>query len=231
MSGKISAILLAAGSGSRMKSDTKKQFMELAGKPVLYYSLRALEESRVDEIILVVSKEDKDYCQCELVEKYGFSKVSNITEGGKQRWESVEHGLLCVTGQYCLIHDGARPLIRPETINELIDEGENRDGLILAVPVKDTIKVVGQDGEIVQTPNRDTLYAAQTPQMFRTQLLKRAYSLMREDAAPSICITDDAMLVQYYTGAKVKVFPGDYVNIKVTTPEDMGLAALFIREK
>ena len=125
----------------------------------------------------------------------------------------------------------SRPLIRPETINELIDEGENRDGLILAVPVKDTIKVVGRDGVIAETPNRDSLYAAQTPQMFRTQLLKQAYALMQEDAIPAISITDDAMLVQHYTGAKVKVFPGDYTNIKVTTPEDMGLAALFIRGK
>lgn len=226
---KITAVLLAAGNGSRMKSKTKKQYMELAGKPVLYYSLQAFQASLVEEIILVVSPEDKDYCRKELVEKYGFSKVKQIVEGGKQRWESVEQGVRCATGQYCLIHDGARPLIRPDRINEMIREGQAQDGVILAVPVKDTIKVVDPQGEILQTPDRDTLYAAQTPQMFRTQLLRDSYARLKEEGNEEVPITDDAMLVQYYTGAKVKVVPGEYTNIKVTTPEDMELAALFLR--
>lgn len=230
MSIETTAILLAAGSGSRMKSETKKQYMELAGKPVLYYSLRALEESRAQEVVLVVSSEDREYCRKELVEKYGFTKVRHIVEGGKQRWESVEKGLRYAKGEYCLIHDGARPLLTPQMVNHLIAEGKTQDGMILAVPVKDTIKIVNDEGGIVQTPDRASLYAAQTPQMFRTELLRRSYELMEADTEPAGSITDDAMLVQHYTGAEVKVYPGDYTNIKVTTPEDMELAELFLRK-
>ncbi|MGN0170378.1 MAG: 2-C-methyl-D-erythritol 4-phosphate cytidylyltransferase [Lachnospiraceae bacterium] len=231
MEKKITAILLAAGSGSRMKSEIKKQYMELAGKPVLYYSLKALEESRVDEIILVVSGEDIEFCRKELVEKYGFTKVSHIAEGGKQRWESVEHGICHAGGEYCLIHDGARPCIHPELIDAFIAKGQTQDGMILAVPVKDTIKIVDEEKNITQTPDREQLYAAQTPQMFRTELLRQVYASMHRDPEPEITFTDDAVLVQHYAGVKVKIFPGEYTNIKVTTPEDMELAELFLERK
>lgn len=230
MDTRTSAILLAAGSGSRMQSNTKKQFMELAGKPVLYYSLKALEESRVEEILLVVAPEDMEHCR-QLICSWGFRKVSRLVEGGKERWQSVEQALPFVTGSFCLIHDGARPLIRTEQINDLIREGEKQDGVILAVPVKDTIKVVDEKGAIVDTPDRKTLYAAQTPQMFRTKLLSRAYACLKQEKIPEISITDDAMLVQHYTGAMVNVYPGDYTNLKVTTPEDLPLAELLLKQR
>ena len=116
---KITAIVLAAGSGSRMKSKTKKQFMEIKGKPVIWYSLFEFEKSRVDEIILVTGKEDIDYCKKEIVEKYNLKKIKNVVAGGSERYESVYNGLKEVTGNIVLIHDGARPLINNEIIERI----------------------------------------------------------------------------------------------------------------
>lgn len=117
---KITAIVLAAGSGSRMKSKTKKQFMEIKGKLVIWYSLFEFEKSRVDEIILVTGKEDIDYCKKEIVEKYNLKKIKNVVAGGSERYESVYNGLKEVTGNIVLIHDGARPLINNEIIERSI---------------------------------------------------------------------------------------------------------------
>ena len=225
---KITAIVLAAGSGSRMKSKTKKQFMEIKGKPVIWYSLFEFEKSRVDEIILVTGKEDIDYCKKEIVEKYNLKKIKNVVAGGSERYESVYNGLKEVTGNIVLIHDGARPLIN----NERSIEGTIKsDACVVGVPVKDTIKRANKEGYIIDTPNRSELWITQTPQSFKTDLVKMAYKKMKEELEKgntTLNITDDAMVVEEFTTNQVRFVQGDYKNIKVTTPEDIDIAELFI---
>ena len=228
---KITAIVLAAGSGSRMKNKTKKQFMEIKGKPVIWYSLFEFEKSRVDEIILVTGKEDIDYCKKEIVEKYNLKKIKNVVAGGSERYESVYNGLKEVTGNIVLIHDGARPLINNEIIERSIEGTIKSDACVVGVPVKDTIKRADKEGYIIDTPNRSELWITQTPQSFKTDLVKMAYKKMKEDSEKgntTLNITDDAMVVEEFTTNQVRFVQGDYKNIKVTTPEDIDIAELFI---
>lgn len=228
---KITAIVLAAGSGSRMKSETKKQFMEIKGKPVIWYSLFEFEKSRVDEIILVTGKEDIDYCKKEIVEKYNLKKIKNVVAGGSERYESVYNGLKEVTGNIVLIHDGARPLINNEIIERSIEGTIKSDACVVGVPVKDTIKRANKEGYIIDTPNRSELWITQTPQSFKTDLVKMAYKKMKEELEKgntTLNITDDAMVVEEFTTNQVRFVQGDYKNIKVTTPEDIDIAELFI---
>lgn len=228
---KITAIVLAAGSGSRMKSKTKKQFMEIKGKPVIWYSLFEFEKSRVDEIILVTGKEDIDYCKKEIVEKYNLKKIKNVVAGGSERYESVYNGLKEVTGNIVLIRDGARPLINNEIIERSIEGTIKSDACVVGVPVKDTIKRANKEGYIIDTPNRSELWITQTPQSFKTDLVKMAYKKMKEELEKgntTLNITDDAMVVEEFTTNQVRFVQGDYKNIKVTTPEDIDIAELFI---
>lgn len=228
---KITAIVLAAGSGSRMKSKTKKQFMEIKGKPVIWYSLFEFEKSRVGEIILVTGKEDIDYCKKEIVEKYNLKKIKNVVAGGSERYESVYNGLKEVTGNIVLIHDGARPLINNEIIERSIEGTIKSDACVVGVPVKDTIKRANKEGYIIDTPNRSELWITQTPQSFKTDLVKMAYKKMKEELEKgntTLNITDDAMVVEEFTTNQVRFVQGDYKNIKVTTPEDIDIAELFI---
>ena len=228
---KITAIVLAAGSGSRMKSKTKKQFIEIKGKPVIWYSLFEFEKSRVDEIILVTGKEDIDYCKKEIVEKYNLKKIKNVVAGGSERYESVYNGLKEVTGNIVLIHDGARPLINNEIIERSIEGTIKSDACVVGVPVKDTIKRANKEGYIIDTPNRSELWITQTPQSFKTDLVKMAYKKMKEEIEKgntTLNITDDAMVVEEFTTNQVRFVQGDYKNIKVTTPEDIDIAELFI---
>ena len=228
---KITAIVLAAGSGSRMKSKTKKQFMEIKGKPVIWYSLFEFEKSRVDEIILVTGKEDIDYCKKEIVEKYNLKKIKNVVAGGSERYESVYNGLKEVTGNIVLIHDGARPLINNEIIERSIEGTIKSDACVVGVPVKDTIKRANKEGDIIDAPNRSELWITQTPQSFKTDLVKMAYKKMKEELEKgntTLNITDDAMVVEEFTTNQVRFVQGDYKNIKVTTPEDIDIAELFI---
>ena len=228
---KITAIVLAAGSGSRMKSKTKKQFMEIKGKPVIWYSLFEFEKRRVDEIILVTGKEDIDYCKKEIVEKYNLKKIKNVVAGGSERYESVYNGLKEVTGNIVLIHDGARPLINNEIIERSIEGTIKSDACVVGVPVKDTIKRANKEGYIIDTPNRSELWITQTPQSFKTDLVKMAYKKMKEELEKgntTLNITDDAMVVEEFTTNQVRFVQGDYKNIKVTTPEDIDIAELFI---
>ena len=148
MSGKISAIVLAAGNGRRMNSETKKQYMMIKGKPVLWYSLFAFEQSETDEVILVTSKDDIEYCQNEIVDKYNLKKVKKIVEGGAERYNSVYNGLKEVTGDIVLIHDGARPMLNRKIIEECIAGAENHKACVTAVRVKDTIKISTKDNII-----------------------------------------------------------------------------------
>ena len=222
---KVTAIVLAAGTGSRMQSKQKKQFMEVKGKPILWYSLFQFEQSPVDEVILVTGEEDIPYCKKEIVERYGFTKVKEVIAGGKERYHSVYNGLQKTTGDYVLIHDGARPMITEKIIEDAIHGAEQHKACVIGVPVKDTIKQVSE-GKVICTPDRNSLWITQTPQGFETELVKQAYEeMMQED---QIAVTDDAMVVEQYGGQSVYFVEGDYKNMKVTTPEDILLAEVFL---
>jgi len=218
---KVTAIILAAGNGSRMKSDVKKQYISIGAKPVIWYTLNSFEKSNVDDIILVTGVEEIEYCK-KIIKESCFDKVSMVMPGGKERYDSVYEGLKrCENSDYVLIHDGARPLIDNNMINRVISAVVENEACILGVPVKDTVKVTDENGYIVSTPKRNVLYNAQTPQAFKTTLILEAYQKMYQEHDCSI--TDDAMAVELYTDKKVKVIMGDYNNVKITTCEDLDI--------
>lgn len=223
---KVTAIVLAAGQGKRMNSAVAKQFLLLRDKPLIYYTLMAFEESNVDEIILVTGSGQVDYCRENIADFYSISKITKIIEGGKERYDSVYQALLeADTADFALIHDGARPFISVGMINHMIDEVKKHKACILGTPVKETIKVVDQDGFITATPNRNTLWAAQTPQAFGYSSIKKAYDLFYSDSRRGErVITDDAMVYEDYLNLPVKILMGEYNNIKITTPEDLTVA-------
>lgn len=219
----VTGIVLAGGKGSRMGNDTPKQYMLLAGKPLLYYCLRAFEESAADNVVLVTAAGDEEYCKREIVERYGFCKVAAVTAGGRERYESVYHGLLAAgTPEFVLIHDGARPLLTPELIDRLSSETKKYGACIAGMPVKDTIQMTNAQGEIVQTPKREQLWAAQTPQAFSFPLVFDAYFRLMQEK--QIAVTDDASVVRMYFDVPIRMVQGSYTNLKVTTPEDLILA-------
>lgn len=220
------AIVLAAGKGKRMKTKVSKQFLELNGKPILYYSLLAFEKSPVDRIILVTGEQDMEYCRKEIVLKYGFDKVVKITAGGKERYDSVWKGIQAAgETDYILIHDGARAFIDQETIMRCMEDVRTSKACVAAVPVKDTIKSVDDDLKGVVTPDRSKLWMVQTPQVFEQKLIYEAYRKLDEDLkqGKNAAVTDDTMVAEYYTGVHSHMVMGSYYNIKVTTPEDLVL--------
>ena len=227
------AIVLSAGRGTRMNSDVPKQYMELEGKPVLYYSLKAMEDSFIDEIILVAGADDISYCKEEIVAKYNLSKVKAVVAGGKERYHSVWNGLRCVAdADYVFIHDGARPVVKEDVLLRALDGAKECDACVVGVPVKDTIKIVDEEGLVAETPPRNRMFQVQTPQVFKYPLIRSAYErLQKEETAlleKGVAITDDAMVVELLTDTKVKIVMGSYENIKITTPEDLVLARRLI---
>ncbi|MGN0243090.1 MAG: 2-C-methyl-D-erythritol 4-phosphate cytidylyltransferase [Lachnospiraceae bacterium] len=226
---KVVAIVLAAGKGRRMQTETPKQFMDLCGKPVLYYSLDAFEHSKVDEIVIVTGKEDVAYVETEIVNGYHLNKVVKIVPGGAQRYESVYQGLLAsMDADIVLIHDGARPLIQPNQINDTIAVVQQYGACVIAVPSKDTVKIADEDGFVAETPKRASVWNVQTPQAFYYRDLKRAYEKMLNDG--DSMVTDDAMVMECYGAHRVKLVEGTYTNLKITTKEDMEIAAKFIQD-
>lgn len=225
---KVTAIILAGGSGTRMGGECKKQYMLLNGYPILYYSLKAFQESPVDEILLVTNEES--YCREELIEKYHMDKVTKIVPGGEERYESVYNGLLeTEDSSYVLIHDGARPFVTREIILRCIEEVKVHKACVVGMPVKDTVKIVDDKGFASYTPERNYVYLVQTPQAFSYPLILKAYRKVIEEQVPGI--TDDGMVVEYLQEKKVKLIEGSYQNIKITTPEDYLTAKAFLENK
>ena len=201
------AIVLSAGKGSRMGSSVHKQYLLLCGKPVIYYTLKAFEESPVDEIVLVTGEGEEEYCRKEIVEKYKLHKVTKIVKGGKERYHAVFQGLsACEHTDYVLIHDGARPFIEQEVIRRTMDEVQKKHACIAAVPVKDTIKRVDENGKVEDTPPRKSLYTVQTPQAFSYSLIYDSYQKMIADGREDV--TDDAMVVEAYGKVPLNVIDG-----------------------
>jgi 2-C-methyl-D-erythritol 4-phosphate cytidylyltransferase len=225
---KCTVIIPAAGKGKRMNQDKSKQYIELDNKPILAYTIEVFEEcNKINDIILVVGKEETDYCRKEIVDKYNFKKVIYILEGGRERQDSVYEGIKKVPkdSDIVLIHDGARPFIGDNEIEETINNGIKYSACVLGVRVKDTIKVVDEDQNIIDTPTRNNLWSIQTPQTFKKELITSAYESAQKD---NYIATDDSMLVEKYSNIKVKIVEGLYSNIKITTPEDLIIAKNFI---
>ncbi len=227
------AVVLAAGAGKRMHSDVQKQYLLLRDRPIIYYALKTFQDSFVDEIVLVVGQGEIEYCRKEIVEKYHFSKVKKIAEGGRERYHSVANGLKEVDGEgYVFIHDGARPFLTEEILRRSHEAVKEYHACVVGMPVKDTIKIVDEDRFAKATPNRETVWQVQTPQVFTIALAKKAYDslLIKEEELlrQGIHITDDAMVVETLLEHPVKLVEGSYQNIKITTPEDLNIARSFL---
>lgn len=224
---KYTAIVLAAGSGNRMKSEVPKQYLLLAGKPLLYYALKAFEESEVDDIVLVTTPSHEEYCKKEIIDRYRFDKVKAIVAGGDERYLSVWNGIKAAThADYVLIHDGARPFIDRDLIARTMDVVAREGACTVGVPTKDTIRVVDSNHYGIRTPDRSTLWQVQTPQAFSYSMIAAAYEQVI--AAGEYIPTDDAQVLELATGQKSKMIEGSYRNIKVTTPEDLLIANCYI---
>lgn len=237
MQDKTAAIVLAAGQGKRMNSKVQKQYLLLDGKPVLYYSLKALEESFIEEVVLVAGSNETEYCRREIVEKYGFTKVKYIVEGGKERYHSVYAGICALkkgNADYVMIHDGARPFLNADILHRALDAVRTYQACVVGMPSKDTVKLADEKGFAVKTPPRDRVWVIQTPQTFAHQLIEQAYTMLIEREAELLAegvqITDDAMVVELLTNCPVRLTEGSYENIKITTPEDMQIAELWLRK-
>jgi 2-C-methyl-D-erythritol 4-phosphate cytidylyltransferase len=227
-----------------MNSDVAKQYMILAGKPVIWYALNAVEHSEIiDDCILVTGSGDIVYVRDEIVRKYGFSKVDTITAGGAERYLSVMNALRVIEDGdmkvpnrdgYVFVHDGARPFLTEEILQRLGDAVEAYHACVAAVPSKDTVKIVDAAGFAVHTPDRKTVWNVQTPQVFDTQLLLEAYrrldSRLDKMQEQGITVTDDAGVVELFTDCRVKLTECGYQNIKITTPEDMLVAEAYLTE-
>lgn len=231
MKTRIIAVVLAAGKGSRMHMEIQKQYAVLLGRPVITYTLDAFEKSTVDEIILVVGEGETAFVQEEIVKRFGYQKVTEIVTGGKERYESVYNGLCADTkadeNTYVLIHDGARAFITPAHIEKCIQDVKKYNACVMAVPVKDTIKIVDEEQYSVSTPDRSVMWQMQTPQCFRLTEIREAYQKMLSQGDTTM--TDDAMVMEQYGTRKVKMTMGSYENIKLTTPGDFVLGEAILK--
>ncbi len=225
------AIVLAAGSGKRMGTKVHKQYLLMGGKPVLYYSLKAFEDSDlIDEIILVTGSGEEAYCREQIIEKYGISKVKKIVSGGAERYDSVWSGLQETKEDgYVFIHDGARPFVDEVIIRRGYECVSADRACVAGMPAKDTVKIADENGFVADTPDRSRVWIVQTPQVFETGLVKEAYRLLMESEHPSV--TDDAMVVEQMLHFPIKLFKGSYENIKITTPEDLEIAEVFLKNR
>lgn len=229
----ISAIIPAAGQGRRMNSKKAKQYLCLAGKPVLSHTLLTfVDHQNIDKIILVIPAGDFDYCQQQILAPFDLQTKITLIPGGKTRQDSVYNGIMALDSktELVVIHDGVRPLIRNKEISLCIKQAAKTGACILGIPAFDTVKKItriydniqtdNQAGEIQKTLVRDQIWLAQTPQVFARELIKKAHQLARQENFEG---TDDAALVERM-GFKVKIIAGHRLNIKITSPEDLALA-------
>lgn len=216
-----SAIILAGGRGTRMNSKISKQYIDINGKPILYYTIKKFMNCKdVDNIVVVVPEDEIDYCKTEIIIRYDL-KVDLIVTGGKERQDSVYNGLKAIKeSDIVLIHDGARPFLSSELIEKGIKFAKIYKSVAPGVMPKDTIKVKDENSFSNETLNRSSLVAVQTPQIFDYKLIFECHKKVKEN---KFMVTDDTSVVELY-GNKVFLYEGEYTNIKVTTPEDLVLA-------
>lgn len=219
-------VIPAAGQGKRMNAGKNKLFIELSGIPIIIYTLRVFEaDPKCRGIILSINPQEEAIFN-ELIETYGLNKVKRLVPGGSERQQSVFNGLKYVDEDIVLVHDGARPFIHEELIFQLTEAASQHAGAIVAVPVKDTIKKV-QDRSVVETMERSSLWAVQTPQAFRVSILSKAHQKAEDD---QFLGTDDASLLERI-GLQVVIIEGDYDNIKITTQEDLYFAEAILQKQ
>jgi 2-C-methyl-D-erythritol 4-phosphate cytidylyltransferase len=215
---KVTAIIPAAGQGTRMGSSTPKQFLLLRGQPILHHTLQAFEASgQVDAVILVVP--EKDFAAAEKQWLQGYDIVKKIVVGGKERQDSVYNGL-CALDQdtdVVIVHDGVRPFVTGDMIQRAIDAADHFGAAITAIPVNDTIKLSDADDFVAKTVDRRGLWRIQTPQAFQYSVLAEAFQKAVQD---SYYGTDEGSLLEY-AGKKVKIIEGSEMNIKITRKEDL----------
>jgi 2-C-methyl-D-erythritol 4-phosphate cytidylyltransferase len=229
MSATTAALIVAAGKGSRMGTAVSKQYLPIGGKPVLIHTLQRFQAvDEIDNIVLVVGPGEVEYCRG-LIADYGIYKVRSVVAGGAERQHSVRLGLdaLPEGTSWVLVHDGVRPLVTVQHIQQCIQEVQQKAAVVSAVPVKDTIKQVDASGRITAGLDRNSLWAMHTPQAFRLELLLKAHEQAEQDRYLG---TDEAALVERI-GHAVHVVRGDYRNIKITTPEDLQVAERFLEEQ
>ncbi len=222
-------IVVAAGTGSRMKKDINKQFIKLNGKEIIAHTIdKFYNNDNIDDIVVVIKEEEEKYFIDNVINKYGFDNIK-IAYGGNERQDSVYNGIKKLNNNcdVILVHDGARPFVTGDIIKNSIEEAKKHNAVVVGVKVKDTIKMVSEDGNIIDTPNRNFLWSVQTPQVFKYDIIAKAY----EDAYNGNYYgTDDAMLVERI-GYNVKMVEGSYDNIKITTPEDLKFGEQILKNK
>jgi 2-C-methyl-D-erythritol 4-phosphate cytidylyltransferase len=216
--------------GKRMGKAMSKQFLTLGDKPMLAHTLLVFQLApEIDEIIPVLSKEDMEGCLHDVIERYQITKVKTLVVGGKERQDSVLHGLqkIGIDTTVVLVHDGVRPFVTLDMISEAVGLAKKGECIAVGVPIKDTIKEVDDNKIVRRTLERGKLWAIQTPQVFPVKLLRRAYE---ESSKQKMYGTDDATLVER-TGGTVRVIMGSYENIKITTPEDLIVAEEILKRR
>lgn len=228
---KTYALIPAAGMGKRMGASINKQYLQLDGLPIVARTISVFESSAdIEAIYLVIPEAEIPYCREHVVEACGFRKIVEIVPGGKERQNSVMNGLRAMRphvsdDDVVVIHDGVRPLITAALLQKSIEVARDSDGALVAVPAKDTIKTV-RDGIVFDTPDRESLWQAQTPQTFRFGIIYGAHQAAENEQFVG---TDDSSLVER-GGGSVRIVRGDYRNIKITTPEDLVLAGSFLAD-
>ncbi len=218
------ALIVAGGSGQRMQSDQRKQYLDLGGTPILCRTLAVFAAvDLIDRIVLVVPDADKAFCRDDLVPRAGLTGAVDVVPGGLTRQASVFNGLAAIDAaddDLVVIHDAVRPFLRPAELEACIRTAAETGACILALRAFDTVKEADSDHRITATANREAIWLAQTPQAFRYRLIQDAHTLARRN---KVSATDDAALIEM-TGYPVQILPGNRFNIKITTPEDFALA-------
>lgn len=225
----VYAIIVAGGNSVRYGGDVPKQFQEICGRPMLTWTIDKFEKaSSIDNIILVAPEDYLVYVSENVVDPFGFDKVTKIVTGGKNRQESVYNGLkaLPVSTKFVVIHDGARPLVKTEDIDRVVEIAKEENSAILATHVADTVKKV-IDSNIITTVNREQLYNAQTPQVFQFDLIMEAHNELSKNN--ELILTDDAQLIEN-RGITVKIVESTGINLKITTRQDMQVAEAIIEK-
>ena len=226
----ISAVIVAGGSGRRMKAALKKQYLALGDFPVVVHTLMAFDRhAAVDRIVLVVPKEEIVFCREKIVSGVVFDHDVQIVGGGKRRQDSVFCGLEALAGDdaVVMIHDGVRPFVRPSLIDACLSGLEKTGACIPALTVTDTVKTIDANNVVVTTVNRRQIRLAQTPQTFSLPLIRRAHAHARRENFEA---TDDASIAEF-AGERVVVVPGDRENIKITHPDDLEIARLILARR
>jgi len=224
----VSAIVLAGGRGKRMGAIQSKQYINLNGKPILYYTLKQFIKNKfIDKIILVIPKDEQEYCKREVLEKYQL-EVEKMVFGGNERQDSVYNALTELEGSdIVLIHDGARPFVSQKIIEDAIKYAKVHKAAAPGVMPKDTIKIKGEDNFSISTLDRNRAVAIQTPQAFDFNLIYECHKKIKES---KISVTDDTMVAELF-GNKVYIYEGEYTNIKITTSEDLILAEYLVKSQ